>query len=152
MDMLSERIDAEMKEAARAQDKRRLGTLRMLKSALKYREIETGKALEDAEIVAVAQTLIKQRRDSAAQYNAGGRPELADNENAEIAILEAFLPRQLSDAELQSLVQEAVSASGAKGPKEMGAVMKALMPKVSGKAEGKRVSEAVKAALAAKGS
>jgi uncharacterized protein len=150
--MLSERIDAEMKEAARAQDKRRLGTLRMLKSALKYREIETGKPLEDAEVVAVAQTLIKQRRDAAAQYTAGGRPELADNENAEIAILETFLPRQLSDAELQSLVQEAVAASGAKGPKDMGAVMKALMPKVQGKAEGKRVSEAVKTALAAKGS
>jgi uncharacterized protein YqeY len=150
--MLSERIDAEMKEAARAQDKRRLGTLRMLKSALKYREIETGKPLEDAEVVAVAQTLIKQRRDAAAQYTAGGRPELADNENAEIAILETFLPRQLSDAELQALVQEAVTASGAKGPKDMGAVMKALMPKVQGKAEGKRVSEAVKTALAAKGS
>jgi uncharacterized protein len=150
--MLSERIDAEMKEAARAQDKRRLGTLRMLKSALKYREIETGKPLEDTEVVAVAQTLIKQRRDAAAQYTAGGRPELADNENAEIAILETFLPRQLSDAELQSLVQEAVTASGAKGPKDMGAVMKALMPKVQGKAEGKRVSEAVKTALAAKGS
>src|SRR5712692_5964641 len=146
--MLSERIDAEMKEAARAQDKRRLGTLRMLKSALKYREIETSKVLEDPEIV----TVIKQRRDAAAQYKAGGRPELADNENAEIAILEAFLPRQLSDAELQALVQEAVSASGAKGPKDMGSVMKALMPKVQGKAEGKRVSEAVKAALAAKGS
>ena len=150
--MLSERIDADMKEAARAQDKRRLGTLRMLKSALKYREIETGKPLEDAEVVAVAQTLIKQRRDAAAQYTAGGRPELADNENAEIAILETFLPRQLSDAELQALVQEAVTASGAKGPKDMGAVMKALMPKVQGKAEGKRVSEAVKTALAAKGS
>jgi len=150
--MLSERIDAEMKEAARAQDKRRLGTLRMLKSALKYREIETGKALEDAEVIAVAQTLIKQRRDAAAQYKSGGRPELADNETAEIAILEAFLPRQLSDAELQALVQEAIAASGAKGAKDMGAVMKALMPKVQGKAEGKRVSEAVKAALAAKGS
>ena len=150
--MLSERIDADMKEAARAQDKRRLGTLRMLKSALKYREIETGKPLEDPEVVAVVQTLIKQRRDAAAQYTAGGRPELADNENAEIAILETFLPRQLSDAELQALVQEAVTASGAKGPKDMGAVMKALMPKVQGKAEGKRVSEAVKTALAAKGS
>src|SRR5205085_8927132 len=134
-------------EAARAQDKRRLGTLRMLKSALKYREIETGKALEDAEIVAVAQTLIKQRRDSAAQYKAGGRPELADNENAEIAILEAFLPRQLSDAELSVLVQESVAASGARGPKDMGAVMKALMPKIAGRAEGKRVSDAVKSAL-----
>jgi uncharacterized protein YqeY len=136
-----------MKTAARAQDKRRLGTLRLLKSAMKYREIETGKALEDADVIQVVGTLIKQRRDSAAQYTAGGRPELAKNENEEIAILEAFLPRQLTDGELSSLVQEAIAASGAKGPKEMGGVMKALMPKVAGKAEGKRVSDAVKAAL-----
>ncbi len=145
--MLSERIDSEMKTAARAQDKRRLGTLRLLKSAMKYREIETGKALEDADVIQVVGTLIKQRRDSAAQYTAGGRPELAKNENEEIAILESFLPRQLTDGELSSLVQEAIAASGAKGPKEMGGVMKALMPKVAGKAEGKRVSDAVKAAL-----
>ncbi len=145
--MLSERIDSEMKTAARAQDKRRLGTLRLLKSAMKYREIETGKALEDADVIQVVGTLIKQRKDSAAQYTAGGRPELAKNENEEIAILEAFLPRQLTDGELSSLVQEAIAASGAKGPKEMGGVMKALMPKVAGKAEGKRVSDAVKAAL-----
>ena len=146
--MLAERIDQEMKDAARAQEKLRLGTLRMLKSAMKYREIETGKPLEDPEVVAVVGTLIKQRRDSAAQYTAGGRPELANTENEEIKILEAFLPRQLSDDELAGLVQEAVVASGAKSPKEMGAVMKALMPKVAGKAEGKRVSDAVKAALA----
>jgi len=145
--MLAERIDKEMKEAARAQDKRRLGTLRMLKSAMKYREIEVSKTLEDADIVAVVGTLIKQRRDSAAQYTAAGRPELAQNENEEIKILEAFLPRQLTDDELAALVQEAIAASGAKGPKEMGAVMKALMPKVAGKAEGKRVSDAVKGAL-----
>jgi len=145
--MLAERIDSEMKDAARAQQKLRLGTLRMLKSAIKYREIETGKPLEDAEVVGVVGTLIKQRRDSAAQYAAGGRPELANTENEEIKILEAFLPRQLTDDELSSLVQEAVLASGAKSPKEMGAVMKALMPKVAGKAEGKRVSDAVKAAL-----
>ena len=146
--MLAERIDTEMKEAARAQQKLRLGTLRMLKSAMKYREIETGKPLEDAEVIGVVGTLIKQRRDSAAQYTAGGRPELANTENEEIKILEAFLPRQLTDDELTGLVQEAVVASGAKSPKEMGAVMKALMPKVAGKAEGKRVSDAVKAALA----
>ena len=146
--MLAERIDTEMKVAARAQEKLRLGTLRMLKSAMKYREIETGKPLEDAEIVGVVGTLIKQRRDSAAQYAAGGRPELANTENEEIKILEAFLPRQLTDDELAGLVQEAVAASGAKSPREMGAVMKALMPKVAGKAEGKRVSDAVKAALA----
>ena len=145
--MLSERIDSEMKQAAKAQDKKRLGTLRMLKSAMKYREIETGKPLEDADVIGVIGTLIKQRRDSAAQYTAGGRPELAANENEEIAILEAYLPRQLTDDELSALVQEAIVSSGAKGPKEMGAVMKALMPKTAGKAEGKRVSEAVKAAL-----
>ena len=146
--MLAERIDNEMKEAARARQAQRLNTLRMLKSAMKYREIEKGKALDDADIVGVVGTLIKQRRDSAAQYTAGGRPELAANENAEIAILEAFLPRQLTDDELSALVQEAIAASGAKGPKEMGGVMKALMPKVQGRAEGKRVSDAVKAALA----
>src|SRR5205823_4211267 len=89
--MLAERIDQEMKDSARAKEARRLNTLRMLKSAIKYREIEVGKVLEDADIVGVVGTLIKQRRDSAAQYTAGGRPELAANENAEIAILEAFL-------------------------------------------------------------
>lgn len=146
--MLTDRIDQEMKDAARAQAKLRLGTLRMLKSAMKYREIETGKALEDADVLAVVGTLIKQRKDSAAQYTAGGRPELAANENEEIKILEAFLPRQLTDDELSAMVQEAVKAAGAKGPKEMGNVMKALMPKITGKAEGKRVSDAVKSALA----
>jgi uncharacterized protein len=146
--MLTERIDLEMKEAARGLQKQRLQTLRLLKSALQYREIEAGKALEDADVVAVVGTLIKQRRDSAAQYTAGGRPELAKAENEEIAILEAFLPRQLTDDELLALVQEAVAASGAKGPREMGAVMKALLPKIAGRAEGKRVSDAVKAALA----
>ncbi len=146
--MLADRIDNEMKDAARAKDAKRLNTLRMLKSAMKYREIETGKALEDADVIGVVGTLIKQRRDSAAQYTAGGRPELAQNENDEIRILEAYLPRQLSDDELAALVQEAIAASGAKGPRDMGGVMKALMPKVQGKAEGKRVSDAVKAALA----
>ena len=147
-EMLADRIDNEMKDAARAKQAQRLNTLRMLKSAMKYREIETGKPLEDADVVGVVGTLIKQRRDSAAQYTAGGRPELAAKENEEIGILEAFLPRQLTDDELAALVQEAIAASGAKGPKEMGGVMKALMPKVAGKAEGKRVSDAVKAALA----
>ena len=146
--MLAERIDAEIKDAARAQDKRRLGTLRMLKSAMKYREIETEKPLEDAEILQVVGTMIKQRRDSVAQYTAGGRPELAAAESEEIKILEAYLPRQLTDDELFALVQEAIAASGAKGPREMGLVMKALVQKVAGKAEGRRVSEQVKSALA----
>jgi uncharacterized protein YqeY len=145
--MLADQIDADMKTAARAKDARRLGTLRMLKSQMKYREIEKAKPLDDADVVAVIASMIKQRKDSAAQFTAGGRPELAQNENAEIAILEAYLPRQLTDAELAALVQESVAASGAKDPKDMGAVMKMLMPKVAGRAEGKRVSDAVKGAL-----
>ena len=145
--MLAERIDQEMKDAARAKDARRLNTLRMLKSQMKYREIEKGKPLEDADVLAVAASMIKQRKDSASQYAAGGRPDLAANENAEIAILEGFLPAQLTDADLGALVRETVAASGARSAKDMGAVMKALMPKVQGRAEGKRVSDAVKSAL-----
>ena len=136
-----------MKAAARAKEARRLNTLRMLKSQMKYREIEKGKPLDDGDVVAVIASMIKQRKDSASQYTAGGRPELAENENAEIGILEAYLPRQMTDAELADLVQESVAAAGAKGPKDMGAVMKVLMPKVAGRAEGKRVSDAVKSAL-----
>jgi uncharacterized protein YqeY len=146
--MLIERIDSELKDAARARDKHRLGTLRMLKSALQYREIETGKELSDEQVVQVAQTLIKQRRDAASQFRGGGRPELAQNEEAEILVLEAFLPRQLGDEELLDLARQAVAETGAKDAKGMGAVMKALMPKIAGRAEGKRVSDAVKAALA----
>ncbi|HTO99700.1 MAG TPA: GatB/YqeY domain-containing protein [Myxococcales bacterium] len=145
--MLVDRIDQDMKAAARAKEARRLNTIRMLKSQMKYREIEKGSALDEGDVLAVIGSMIKQRKDSAAQYTAGRRPELAENENAEIAILEAYLPRQLTDAELSELVQESVAAAGAKGPRDMGAVMKALMPKVAGRAEGKRVSEAVKAAL-----
>jgi uncharacterized protein YqeY len=145
--MLVERIDADMKEAAKAKDARRLGTLRMLKSQMKYREIEKANALDDADVVGVIGSMIKQRKDSATQYTAGGRPELASNENAEIAILEGYLPRQLTDEELRALVQESVAASGAKGARDMGTVMKALMPKIAGRAEGKRVSDAVKSAL-----
>ena len=146
--MLQEKIDQDLKDAARAQDKLRLGALRLLKSAVKYREIETSAALDDAAITAVIQTLIKQRRDSAAQYVAAARAELAAHETAEIAILEAYLPRQLSDDELAALVQEAMVKTGAKTAREMGAVMKALGPKIAGRAEGKRVSDAVRAALA----
>ena len=147
--MLMERIDQELKDAARAKDAKKLTILRALKSALKYREIEQGKAPVDADVITVCGTLIKQRRDAASQFNAGNRPELAANENQEIAVLETFLPKQLTDDELKALVAEAIAATGAKTAKEMGNVMKAVQPKVAGQAEGKRVSDAVKAALAA---
>src|SRR5437763_15153176 len=134
--MLANRIDSDMKTAARAKDARRLGTLRMLKSQMKYREIEKGQPLEDGDVVGVIGSMIKQRKDSAAQYSAGGRPELAENENAEIAILEAYLPSQLTDAELSALVQESVAASGARGPQDMGAGMRAWRPNIAGRGEG----------------
>jgi len=145
--MLADRIDADMKTAARAKDARRLGTLRMLKSQMKYREIDQGQRLEDGDVVGGIGSVIKQRNDSAAEYIPGRRPKLAEDEHAELTNLEWYLPRQLTDAELGELVQESVAASGAKGPRDMGAVMKALMPKIAGRAEGKRVSDAVKNAL-----
>ena len=150
--MIAERIGNELKEAARAKDARRLTLLRALKSAIQYREIKDAEAgkppLDEAGLVGVVQQQIKQRKDSETQFEAAGRPELAENEKSEIALLEAFLPQQLSDEELLALVSEAVTASGAKEPKQMGAVMKLLTPKVAGRAEGKRVSDAVKKALA----
>jgi len=146
--VLLQRIDSEMKDAARAKDARRLTVLRALKSAVKYREIEAGAELDDAAVIQVVQAQIKQRRDAAQQYTAGGRPELAENESQEIAALEAFLPKQLGDDELDALARAAVAKTGAKDAKGMGLVMKELMPQIAGRAEGKRVSDAVKKALA----
>ena len=151
MPSLKERIDADLKDAMRSKDELGTSVLRMLKSAVKYKEVEPGgHALEDAGVLAVIQTLIKQRRDSVEQFRAGGRPELADKEEREIHKLQSYLPAQLSADELRAEVQAAIAQVGAKGPKDMGAVMKALLPRVSGKAEGKAVSEAVKAELTPK--
>jgi uncharacterized protein len=149
MATLKERIDSELKEAMRSKKELETSVLRMLKSAVKYKEVEPGaKALDDAGVLQVIATLVKQRRDSADQYRQGGRPELAEKEEKEIAILQTFLPQQLSKEELAKEVAAAISAASAKGPKDMGAVMKAVMPRVQGKAEGKAISEEVKAQLA----
>jgi uncharacterized protein len=148
MATLKERIDSELKDAMRSKKELETSVLRMLKSAVKYKEVEPGaKALEDAGVLQVIATLIKQRRDSADQYKQGNRPELAEKEEKEIAILQTFLPQQLSKGDLAKEVADAITASGAKGPKDMGAVMKAVMPKVQGKAEGKAISDEVKAQL-----
>jgi uncharacterized protein YqeY len=146
--VLAPRIEQEIKDAARARNAARLTVLRALKSAMMYREIELGKPLDAAAELAVCAQQIKQRRDAAAQFTAGGRPELASNEVGEIAVLETFLPKQLTDEELSALVRDAVAESGAKDPKGMGGVMKLLTPRIQGRADGKRVSEAVKKALA----
>lgn len=152
MPSLKERIDQDLKDAMRSKEELTTSVLRMLKSAVKYKEVEPGaKALEDAGVLQVISTLIKQRRDSVEQFRAGNRNDLADKEEREIALLQRYLPKQLSAEELLVEVKAAIAAAGAKGPKDMGAVMKALLPKVQGRAEGKAISEAVKTQLAALG-
>jgi uncharacterized protein len=147
---LKERLDAELKTAMREKDALKLSVIRMLKSAVKYREIEIMKPLDDAGVLAVVGSEIKRRRDSVEQYRAGNRQDLVDKEEAEIAFLQAYLPAQLSEDELRAKVDAAVASTGAKGPKDMGAVMKALLPDVQGRADGKVVSEMVKSRLSGK--
>jgi uncharacterized protein len=147
---LKEQLDADLKTAMREKDTLKLSVVRMLKSAVKYREIELMKPLDDAGVQGVIASEIKRRRDSVEQYRAGNRPELADKEDAEIRILQGWLPAQLGEEELRAKVDAAIQKTGAQGPKDMGAVMKALLPEVQGRADGRTVSELVKARLAAK--
>jgi hypothetical protein len=145
---LKDRIEADLKSAMKDKDAPRLSVIRMLKSAIKYREIELMKPLEDAGIEAVVGSEIKRRRDSVEQYRAGNREDLASKEETEITVLQGYLPQQLSAEEVAAKVDAAIASSGAQGPKDMGAVMKLLMPEVQGRADGKLVSELVKQKLA----
>jgi len=147
---LRERLDEDLKAAMRQKDPLRLNTIRGLKSAVKYREIELMNTLDDAGILGVIASEIKRRRDAVEQYHAGGRQDLVEKEEAESRILHGYLPQQLSTAELEAKVDEVIAQVGAKGPKDMGAVMKALLPQVQGRADGKAVSELVKQRLAAR--
>jgi uncharacterized protein len=147
---LKEQLDQDLKTAMRDKDALKLSVVRMLKSAIKYREIELMKPLDDAGVMGVIATELKRRRDSVEQYKAGNRQDLADKEDAEIKILQGWLPQQLTEDELRAKVEAAIAQTGAKGPKDMGAVMKALQPEVQGRAEGKAVSDLVKARLAGK--
>ena len=149
MATLKERIDADLKDAMRSKNELKTSVVRMLKSAIKYKEVEPGaSALDDAGIEKVIAGLIKQRRDSVDQFKAAGRDDLAQKEADEITILQAYLPQQLTADELRAEVAAAIAAVGAKSAKEMGAVMKHLQPKVAGRAEGRLVSDEVKAQLA----
>ncbi len=147
---LKEQLDAEMKAALKGKDALKLSVIRMLKSAVKYREIEVMKPLDDSGVLAVISSEIKRHKDSVEQYRAGNRQDLVDKEEAEIKILQAWLPAQLSQDELRAKVDAAIRVTGAQGPKDMGAVMKALMPELQGRADGKAVSELVKALLSGK--
>jgi uncharacterized protein YqeY len=147
---LKDMLDADLKAAMKDKDTLKLSVVRMLKSAIKYREIELMKSLDDAGVQGVIASEIKRRRDSVEQYRQGAREDLATKEEAEIAVLQAYQPAQLSPEELAKLVDAAIARAGAQGPKDMGKVMKELLPEVQGKAEGKAVSELVKQKLATK--
>jgi uncharacterized protein len=145
---LSEQMGVLLKEAMKAKDSLRLNCLRLIIAAFKNREIEKRGALDDAECLKVLSTLAKQRAESIELYRQGGRADLVEKESKELAIIQSFLPAALSEGELAKLVAEAIAEVGAAGPKDMGKVMKAIGPKVAGRADGKAVSEAVKAKLA----
>ena len=146
MATVRERLDADLKDAMRAKNELNTSVLRMLKSAIKYKEVEPGAngPLDEAGILQIIGTLIKQRRDSVEQFKAGNRSDLADKEEAEIAVLQKYLPQQLTPDELRAAVQAGIAEVGAKSAKDMGAVMKNLSPKLQGRAEGRAISEEVK--------
>lgn len=145
---LIEQIDRDLTLAMKQKQELRLSVVRMMKSALKLKQVELGHAPTDAETQAVLRTLVKQRRESATMFRQGGREELAAKEEAEIAIVESYLPAAASDPEIDEAVDFAISQVNPKGPQEMGKVMKAAMARLAGKnADGKRVSEKVKAKL-----
>ncbi len=146
--LLRERLTEEMKGAMKARDDLRLSTIRRVKSAVRNREIELKRELDDSGIREVVATLVKQRRESITLYRQGGRDDLADKEERELTVLMGFLPPQLSRAELEELVAKVIMECGATGGKEMGKVMKALAPLVSGRADGKIVAEVVREKLA----
>lgn len=148
--MLKQQIQDELKQSMLARDEVKTSVLRMLKSAINYYEINKGGAgyeASDEDVLNVINTQVKQRRDSIEQFTNAGRTELADKEKKELALLQIYLPEQLSEDEVRKLVVEAVLQTGASSPQEMGKVMSALMPKVKGKADGTLVSRLVKEQL-----
>ena len=144
---LRETIDTDIKNALKSGAKDKVSTLRMLSAALKNKQIDKQRPLTKEEVVETVRSLIKQRRDSIEQFGKGGRQDLVDKETAEVAVLEVYLPRQLSSEEIAAMVREVVVQTGAQGAKDMGKVMKALIPLVGARADGKLVSELVKHAL-----
>jgi len=145
---LRDRISEDMKSALRARETARLSALRLLLAALKQVEVDERKTLSDAEVIAVIEKMLKQRRDSIEQYEAAQRQDLADAEKFEVSVLRTYMPESLSDAELQAAVARAVADSGAKGPQDMGKVMAVLKPALAGRADMGKVSALVKARLA----
>jgi len=144
---LKERITDDMKGAMRAGEKERLGTIRLILAGIKQREVDERITLDDAQLVSVIDKMIKQRKDSIAQYEKAARQDLADKEKFEISVLEGYLPQQLSQAEIDAAVAEAIAATGAKSAADMGKVMGVLKPKLAGRADMGKVSGLVKSRL-----
>ena len=144
---LKNRITDDMKTAMRAREAARLSTIRLLLAAIKQREVDERIELSDADVLAIVDKMIKQRRESIAQFDAGGRPELSAAERAEIVVLQEYLPQQLSDAEIDRLIAAAIAAAGAAGPAAMGKVMSALKPQLAGRADLAQVAVRVKTRL-----
>ncbi|RQW28058.1 GatB/YqeY domain-containing protein [Rhodobacteraceae bacterium CH30] len=146
---LKSRITDDMKTAMKARDAVRLSAIRLLMAAIKQKEVDERIELDDAAIVAVVDKMLKQRRDSVTQYEAGGRQDLAEQEKAEMVVLADYLPQQLSVAEINALIEAAVQSSGAAGMQDMGKVMALLRPQLAGRADMAAVSALIKARLAA---
>ena len=146
---LKEKIKDDIKQAMRDKNESRLSTLRMLSAAIQRREVDERIQLDDAQIITVIEKLVKQGRESIEQYMRGGRPELADKESGEIAIFQAYLPQQLSEAEIDKHIAEAIAATGAASVKDMGKVMGVLKPKLQGRADMGQVGGKVKNKLGA---
>lgn len=147
---LSDTINTDITAAMKSKDAPRLSALRMLKAAIINKGVEKGRDLDDAEVLQVVSSLVKQRRDSVDQFSKAGRADLVDKETAEIVILEQYLPPAASPEEIEAAVAAAVAETGASSPKDMGKVMKAVMPKLAGKnADGRAINEAVRRTLGA---
>jgi uncharacterized protein len=143
------KVDQEMILAAKATDTIRLSALRMLKNGLHNREIDLKRELNEAEFLQLLSGMVKQRRDSIEQFEKGGRPDLVEKEEAELKVIREFMPAQMSETELDAIIDETIRETSAAGVRDMGKVMKILMPRVTGKADGKKVVEKVKLILSA---
>ena len=147
MTTLKERITEDMKAAMRAAEKERLSTIRMLQAAIKQREVDERITLDDSQVIAVLEKMVKQRKESIVQFEQGGRTDLADKEKSEIVLLQAYLPTQLADAEVDALIKDAIASTGAASVKDMGKVMGVVKGKAAGRADMGAVSARIKAAL-----
>jgi uncharacterized protein YqeY len=147
---MNDQVGADIAAAMKARDASRLSALRMLKAAVMNKSVEKGRDLDDAEVLQVVASLVKQRRDSIEQFTNAGRTDLVDKETAELTVLQAYLPAAATPEEINAAVAAAIAETGASSPKDMGKVMKAVMPKLAGKnADGKAVNEAVRRTLGA---